>query len=235
MEAVILAGGFGTRLQSVITDVPKPMADIKGKPFLCYLMDYLSSYTISKIMLSVGYKYENITNYFGSRYKNLDIEYVIEEEPLGTGGAIKKALEQVKGKAVIVMNGDTFFNLDIKKIVDFHFGKDAMLTIAVKPMHNYDRYDSIIFEDNKIMDFADKSFKSFGHINGGVYVLSKKILNYFGGFKKNFSFEIEFLRKTIHEITVYPFISDSYFIDIGIPEDYRKAQKELGLFFKENC
>lgn len=235
MEAVILAGGFGTRLQSVITDVPKPMADIKGRPFLCYLMDYLSSYTITKIMLSVGYKYENITNYFGSRYKNIDIEYVIEEEPLGTGGAIKKALEQVKGKAVIVMNGDTFFNLDIKKFVDFHFGKDAMLTLAVKPMHNYDRYDSIIFENNKIIDFADKSFKSFGHINGGVYVLSKKILNYFGGFKKNFSFEMEFLRKTIHEITVYPFISDSYFIDIGIPEDYRKAQKELGLVFKENC
>lgn len=107
-----------------------------------------------------------------------------------------------------------------------------MLTLAVKPKHNYDRYDSIIFEDNKIIDFADKSFKSFGHINGGVYVLSKKILSYFGGFKKNFSFEIEFLRKTIHEITVYPFISDSYFIDIGISEDYERAKKELVFYLK---
>ncbi len=235
MEVIILAGGFGTRLQSIVKNVPKPMVDINGMPFLSFIMDYLVRHGVSKVLLSVGYKHEIIENYFGSRYKNLDIEYIIEEEPLGTGGAIKKALEQVKGKAVIVMNGDTFFNLDIKKIVDFHFGKDAMLTLAVKPMHNYDRYDSIIFEDNKIIDFADKSFKSFGHINGGVYVLSKKILNYFGEFKKNFSFEIEFLRKTIHEITVYPFISDSYFIDIGIPEDYRKAQKELGLVFKENC
>lgn len=108
MEVIILVGGFGRSLQSVITDVPKPIAYINGKPFLCYLMDYLSSHTITKIMLSVEYKYKNIMNYFGSRYKNLDIEYIIEEELLGTGGAIKKALEQVEGKAVKVMNGDTF-------------------------------------------------------------------------------------------------------------------------------
>ncbi|MCZ7621370.1 MAG: sugar phosphate nucleotidyltransferase, partial [Candidatus Kuenenia sp.] len=97
MEAIILAGGYGTRLQSVIKDIPKPMADINGRPFLSYLMDYLLCQNIRKILLSVGYKHEIIKNYFGLRYKNLDIEYVIEDKPLGTGGAIKEALKWVEG------------------------------------------------------------------------------------------------------------------------------------------
>lgn len=227
MEAIILAGGFGTRLQKVVNDVPKPMADINGRPFLSYLMDYLSSQDISKVLLSVGYKYEIIKNYFGLKYKNLDIEYVIEAEPLGTGGALGKALKQTNENNVLVLNGDTFFNLDLKKLVDFHLAQNSILTLSLKPMHNFDRYGTAILKDNRVIGFEEKSFKIFGYINGGVYVLDRKIDEYFMQYSNNFSFEIDFLQKNILGSKPFAFISDSYFIDIGIPEDYEKAKRTL--------
>ncbi|WP_230410038.1 sugar phosphate nucleotidyltransferase [Candidatus Kuenenia stuttgartensis] len=177
MEAIILAGGYGTRLQSVIKDIPKPMADINGRPFLSYLMDYLLCQNIRKILLSVGYKHEIIKNYFGLRYKNLDIEYVIEDKPLGTGGAIKEALKWVEGDDVVVLNGDTFFYLELKKLIEFHLAQDAILTIAVKLMHNFDRYGTVVLKEGKIINFEEKTFKAAGYINGGVYVIKKRFLS----------------------------------------------------------
>ncbi len=228
-----MAGGYGTRLQSVIKDIPKPMADINGRPFLSYLMDYLLCQNIRKILLSVGYKHEIIKNYFGLRYKNLDIEYVIEDKPLGTGGAIKEALKWVEGDDVVVLNGDTFFYLELKKLIEFHLAQDAILTIAVKLMHNFDRYGTVVLKEGKIINFEEKTFKAAGYINGGVYVIKKKIFESFDMKKDKFSFEMDFLHKNIEAIKPAAFSSDSYFIDIGIPEDYKKAQKEIGLIFKE--
>jgi len=227
MEALILAGGTGTRLQSVVRDVPKPMADISGKPFLCYLLDYLSSYGISHVLLSVGYKHEVITNYFGLRYKDLEIKYVTEDMPLGTGGATKKALGFVSGDEVVILNGDTFFNLDLKKMIGFHHAEDSMLTIAVKPMNDFNRYGTVIIKDKRIIGFDEKTFRHFGYINGGVCIMKKAILEFFEPDKDAFSFEIDFLQKKINDIRSFAFVSDDYFIDIGIPEDYKKAQKEL--------
>ncbi|MFX0195930.1 MAG: sugar phosphate nucleotidyltransferase, partial [Candidatus Hodarchaeota archaeon] len=108
-ETIILAGGSGTRLQKVVQDVPKPMADINGSPFLEYLLCYLNKQEIKKVILSVGYKYRVIQDYFGTEYKDLVLEYSIEKEPLGTGGGIKKALNLVKSDDVYIINGDTFF------------------------------------------------------------------------------------------------------------------------------
>lgn len=228
MEAIILAGGVGTRLQSVVKDLPKPMADINGRPFLCYLLDYLSSQGITKILLSVGYRHEIIRDYFGLQYRNMDISHIVEAEPLGTGGALKKALSCTEGRDVIVLNGDTFFNLDLKKMIDFHHAEDSILTIAVKPMHDFDRYGAVIIKDSRVVDFEEKTFKHFGYINGGVYAMKKTISEFFDNDKDTFSFEVDFLNKKIHNIHPFAFISDDYFIDIGIPDDYKKAQEELG-------
>lgn len=231
MEAIILAGGFGTRLQPIVKDVPKPMADVNGRPFLSYLTDYLIVQGVGKVLLSVGYKYEIIKSYFGFKYKSIDIEYVIENEPLGTGGAIREALKSVKGEEAIILNGDTFFNLDLKKMVNFHSAHNSMVTIAVKPMCNFDRYGTVILKGDRIIGFKEKSFKDSGFVNGGVYVVNKGI---FDSFKQhnNFSFEVDFLQKNADKSNLNAFLSDSYFIDMGIPEDYAKAQKELGEIFK---
>lgn len=228
IEAIILAGGTGTRLQGVVRDVPKPMADINGKPFICYLFDYLSAYDVKKILLSVGYRYEIIRDYFGSQYKDMDIRYVIEDRPLGTGGALKKALMVAEGEEFIVLNGDTFFCIDLNKMLTFHYEHDADLTIAIKPMNNIDRYGTLILDKNRVTGFQEKTFMEFGYINGGVYIISKKIFKSFPEDKKVFSFEVDFLERACLYLKAFAFISDAYFIDIGVPEDYQKARIELG-------
>jgi D-glycero-alpha-D-manno-heptose 1-phosphate guanylyltransferase len=126
--AIILAGGLGTRLQSVVKDIPKSMADIAGKPFLEYQLNYLESQKIEHIILSVGYKYESIQNHFGSKYKNISISYAIEKEPLGTGGAVINALKEVKEDSVFILNGDTFFPISLENLFYKHCEKKATLS-----------------------------------------------------------------------------------------------------------
>lgn len=229
---LILAGGFGKRLRGIVKDVPKPMVDINGRPFLSYLMDYLSRQDVSKILLSVGYRYEVIKNYFGLRYKNLNIEYVIENKPLGTGGAIRESLKRVKDRNIIILNGDTLFNIDLKKMADFHFAHNSTITIAVKPMYNFDRYGTVSLEKDRIVGFEEKTFKDFGYINGGVYIVNKRIFESFKQSRTPFSFEVGFLYKNINNIPSFAFICKDYFIDIGVPEDYERAQGELNQVVK---
>jgi D-glycero-alpha-D-manno-heptose 1-phosphate guanylyltransferase len=233
MEAIILAGGLGKRLQSVVKDIPKPMADINGKPFLCYIIDYLSAHGIKNILLSVGYKQEIIKHYFGSKYHNSRIHYAFEEVPLGTGGAIQKALNFVRGSNVVVLNGDTFFAVDLKKMMDFHVHLKSTLTLAIKPMHDFNRYGTVELKGNEIIGFREKTQTIFGYINGGIYIINKSIIKHFCQSLKSFSFEVDFLRKNLNNIMPLAFKSDSYFIDIGIPVDYKKAQRDLAQFFKE--
>ncbi|MBI5195189.1 MAG: nucleotidyltransferase family protein [Nitrospirae bacterium] len=232
MEAIILAGGLGTRLQSVVKDVPKPMADINGRPFMSFLMDYLSRYGVKKVVLSVGYKHETIKNYFGSGYKEMDVEYVTEDQPLGTGGALRETLRRVQGSEAIVLNGDSFFNVNLNNLIDFHHSQDSMLTLAVKPMNNIDRYGTIILQNERVTGFSEKSSGNSGYINGGVYVMKKESMNHYAG-EGAFSFETDFLQRNINSLAVSAFISDGYFIDIGVPEDYKRAQKELQQVLKE--
>ena len=137
-SAIILAGGLGTLLKSVINDLPKPMAMINGKPFLHYLFVYLTQQKISKAILSVGYKAAAIETYFGDKYLDVEIAYCYEDEPLGTGGGIKKAFKQVTDFA-FVLNGDTFFDIDLNALCEFHFKTESDISLALKPMKNFDR------------------------------------------------------------------------------------------------
>lgn len=233
MEVIILAGGFGTRLQRIVENVPKPMVDINGMPFLSFIMDYLVSHGVSKVLLSVGYKHEIIENYFGFRYKNIEIEYVFEAIPLGTGGAIRKALKYVSDDNVIVLNGDTFFCVNLSEMYDFHQGKSSNLTIAVKAMENCSRYGAVIIQNDRIVQFEEKSCNSFGYINGGIYIINSKVISSFiNEFGNQFSFERDFIQKITKKINVFSYISNDYFIDIGIPEDYERAKKELVFYLK---
>jgi D-glycero-alpha-D-manno-heptose 1-phosphate guanylyltransferase len=226
MEAIVLAGGFGTRLRQVITDVPKPMAPIGERPFLSYIFDYLKEEGITRIILSTGYKHEVIFNYFKHSYNNIHIDYSIENEPLGTGGAIKKALELCEQKHIYILNGDTYFNISFKKVQDFHHSNDSKLTLALKPMRKFDRYGTVEMKETRVIKFNEKKYMMHGNINGGVYLINSDLLHNIE-LPEKFSFEVDFLEKQLDKLEIHGLIFDNYFIDIGIPEDYQRAQSEL--------
>ncbi len=228
-EAIIIAGGKGTRLQSVLDDIPKPMAPIGNKPFLEILLNQLIANGIQTVILSVGYKWQHIKDYFGSQYKTLTLEYAVEHEPLGTGGGIKKAAGMVRANNFYVINGDTFFDIDFRWLYSFYLQNDADICIALKPMEHFSRYGSVILDSSyKVVQFKEKQFVKEGFINGGIYLISKGIFN--GITNTKFSFEKDLLEKKLEKLQIFGFPSNNYFIDIGIPEDYRKAIKELPNF-----
>ncbi|AXH14298.1 D-glycero-D-manno-heptose 1-phosphate guanosyltransferase [Malaciobacter mytili LMG 24559] len=225
MEVIILAGGFGTRLQSVVKDIPKPMADINGYPFLKYVFDYLSKYNITKVILSVGYKQEIIKEYFETSYKNINIVYSTENNPLGTGGAIKKALNYCTNSNTIVLNGDTFCNIQLDEFVNNSI-KDSDMSMVIKKMKKFDRYGSVEIKDNKVINFKEKMYYKEAFINAGIYLIKNKIFDSYT-LPTNFSFE-EFLEKNIRNLNIYSYKEeDNYFIDIGIPADYEKAKNDF--------
>ena len=227
-EAIILAGGFGTRLQNVVKDLPKPMAPVNGRPFLTYILDYLIDYQYNKVVLSVGYLHEKIETFFGTHYKSLTIDYAVEEEPLGTGGGILNAMSKCTADNVLVINGDTMFKVDLDAFERFHEEKGGLLSIVLREVEDVSRYGSVtISDDNLIALFAEKQVTSGrGYINGGVYLINRKLFEKHPQPKK-FSFEKDLMTKFYTQELFYAMPSNGYFIDIGIPEDYARAQKEL--------
>ena len=231
MEAIVLAGGFGTRLQSVVNDVPKSMALINNRPFLEYLFDYLIEQEIHKVVLSVGYKHEIIINHFSDRYKSINIEYAIETEPLGTGGGIRLALWKINEPRALVMNGDTIFKVDFQLMMDFHLKKKADATLALFRTKDTARFGMVkVNPSRRITGFVEKSEKvTAGLINGGVYIIEKHFLMD-SEFRGRFSIENGCFERYFDRRWLYGFISDGYFHDIGIPDDYQKAQNDFAAF-----
>ncbi|ECX4201107.1 NTP transferase domain-containing protein [Campylobacter coli] len=219
MQAIILCGGLGTRLKSVIKDIPKPMAPINDKPFLEFIFEYLKKQGIKEVILAVSYKYEVIKEYFKDEFLGIKIKYSIEKEPLGTGGAIKEALKIIKNETY-VLNGDTFFDIDLSKLKL----NGSKICLALKQMNDFDRYGTVnVNEQGIVTSFEEKVFKKQGLINGGIYLLKKDIFNNFS-LERKFSFE-EFLQENYKTLKIQTQIFDDYFIDIGIPEDYIKFIK----------
>jgi len=227
-EAIILAGGLGTRLKEVVADEPKSMAPINGRPFLEYQLDYLERWGLKKVILSVGYQKEKIRLHFGDQYKSLTIVYAIEEEPLGTGGAILNALRYVDGYAVFIFNGDTYFDVNLQRLDDFRKIKEADLILAMRFEIDPERFGLLEFDNNnRITHFYEKSDgQEEGYINGGVYVVRKDYLRRFG-LPEKFSFERDFLQKYYQTEEFYGMRCFSYFRDIGVPDDYQKAIDEF--------
>lgn len=231
MEAIILAGGYGTRLQSVVQDLPKSMALINQRPFLEYLLDELIRYHFSSVVLSVGYKREMIMDYFGSSYRDLQIQYAVEQEPLGTGGGVRLAFWKVTGDRAWVLNGDSLFRFDYPAMLDKHLKHNADVTMALRKLNQTGRYGRVMLNRNhRITGFVEKAgMNTSGLINGGVYILEKVFL--MGPeFRGRFSLEKDCFEKSVNTSRLFGYPAKGYFLDIGIPEDYKKAQDEFKRF-----
>ncbi|MBR2980809.1 MAG: nucleotidyltransferase family protein, partial [Odoribacter sp.] len=308
MDVVILAGGLGTRLRSVVSEVPKCMAPVSSRPFLFYLLKYLADYQFSKsfdsrvsgaagnlnvglgeqrseshfkfvsgecsierVVLSVGYLREKIYEWIDSCREQFpfQIVFAVEEQPLGTGGGIRLALEQCSSEHVAILNGDTFFGVDLDSFSDFHINSGALLSLALKPMEHFSRYGTVnVSENGMITAFNEKCYCERGLINGGLYLAKREALSQYLATKpEKFSFEKEVLEALVNSATtvnsatqvnpacgidsdsfmstvavggaeccadhkaalgaVFGFESNDYFIDIGIPEDYARAEREF--------
>jgi len=226
MECIVLAGGLGTRLSGVVSDVPKCMAPVAGEPFLAHVLRYLEKHFVDHVIFSLGYKHEVVIEWLRQKAFTFKTSWVIEQEPLGTGGGIKLALNKAKEKQVFVLNGDTMFDVDLRKMQSA-LQPESKALLALKPMKNYDRYGSVqLDEANTIAAFEEKKFHAEGLINGGVYLLNKELEN-FESFPAKFSFEQDFFEKEVANKVLGGFVADEYFIDIGIPEDFYRAQEEL--------
>jgi D-glycero-alpha-D-manno-heptose 1-phosphate guanylyltransferase len=232
-EAIVLAGGLGTRLRKVVKHVPKPMADIDGRPFLEFILSYLHRGGLRKVILAVGYKHEVVRSCFGDKFGDMHLEYSIEEQPLGTGGGIKKGLHLVEQQDAFVLNGDTFFNVKLDLFYRLHRSKGAQVSLALKPMENPSRYGTVeISKDNRIRNFTEKQHTRAGLINGGIYIIGKNIFDAIE-VPEAFSFEKNFLEKYHHMLPAYGFPFDDFLIDIGLPQDYEKMKKEKNMLCRE--
>jgi len=226
-EAIILAGGLGTRLRSAVPDLPKCMAPVNGKPFIGYVIDSFIKQGVRKFILSLGYKSEVIIDYIKTDYPELEVQLAIEDEPLGTGGAIKLSCLKAKERNVFVTNGDTLFDVNLTEILKQHLSTKSDCTLSLKPMKNFDRYGVVkLNSDNSVSSFQEKQYYEEGLINGGVYVLN--VASFLSeSLPQKFSFEKEYMEALFLSRKMIGVEQDGYFIDIGIPQDYLKAQQDF--------
>lgn len=226
MEAVILAGGLGTRLRSVVSELPKPMAPVKGRPFLEHVLSWMSNEGVGRAVLSVGYRWEAIHAHFGDEFRGMSLDYCVEETPLGTGGAVAAALGRCAGRTVLVVNGDTIFPIPLRRLHAFQDGRGSGAALALKRMEKFDRYGTVVLEDGVVASFEEKRFHDDGLINGGIYAMDRSFLSG-RGLPERFSLEKDVLEKEAGSGTLRGEVFDAPFLDIGIPEDYARAEEFL--------
>src|ERR1035437_1915129 len=244
-EAIILAGGFGTRLRDVVADLPKSMAPVNDKPFLDYQLKFLKHYGIEKIVLSVGYLSEKIIAHYGTNFEGLQISYSIEKEPLGTGGGIRLAMEQCHSKNILILNGDSIFDFNLLSFYNTHCNFASNCSLALRKVENAARYGTVAlspFEGGgaqsrgmsnhvQIHSFHEKDGQEKpALISAGVYIIDRKFYLEKTISAKPFSIEKDFFETRLHELNILGFEQQGYFIDIGIPEDYKRAQHDFKAF-----
>lgn len=226
-EAIILAGGLGTRLRSVVSDLPKCMAPVAGNPFLYHVIKYLRQQGVTRFIFSLGYLHQLIETYVQQYFPGIEATFSVESEPLGTGGAIQLACSNAHNENVLVVNGDTLYKADIPALFSFHLQQKANCTLALKPMQHFDRYGVVTIDGSGLISsFKEKQFYESGLINGGVYVLNRKEFLQ-QQLVAPFSFEKDYLEKQTGSGKLFGLKQEGYFIDIGIPEDFERAQVEL--------
>jgi D-glycero-alpha-D-manno-heptose 1-phosphate guanylyltransferase len=225
MEAIVLAGGLGTRLRELVPDLPKPMAPVAGRPFLEILLSSLAKKGFTRVIISLGFMSEKIISHFGDRYIGMDLVYEVELRPLGTGGAIRAALERCETDHVFVFNGDTYLDLEVDALERmWHSGHHPV--IVVREVPDTTRFGKVEIHAGQIRGFLEKGLSGSGLINAGCYVLPKTALDDFAlGYP--FSLETEFFIKYLSIIRFESFITHGRFIDIGVPDDYMLAQTVL--------
>lgn len=228
MEAIILAGGLGTRLSSRLSGIPKAMAPIAGQPFLQILLDRLAKAGCTRIILSVGYLRDVIFEAFREAYRGIPLHYVVEEKPLGTGGAIRVALQHAVENSVLVLNGDTYLDIDFAALLSQHTRSRRPMTMAVTEVTDVARYGGVIVEDERVTGFVEKGRSGHGWISAGVYALERDF-PWPEKLPEQFSFEVDVLARSLNELRPAAFLCRGKFLDIGTPEDLDRAQTELAI------
>lgn len=228
-EAIVLAGGMGIRLRQVLPDLPKPMAPIADRPFLEILLRSLDAKKFGRIILSIGYMAEKISGYFGNSFAGLEIEYVIEDQPLGTGGGVRLAMAKCQEDHVFVFNGDTFLDLEVDAL-EQHWKRHRHPIVVGRRVSDTARYGRLLTNEGRLTGFTEKGITGSGLINAGCYVFNRGQLDSFP-LNSYFSLEADYLTKIVAEVRIDIFETTGKFIDIGVPEDYMLSQTELaGLF-----
>lgn len=228
MKAIVLAGGLGTRLRERVPDLPKPMASVAGRPFLEYLLDALARHGCDEVVLSVGHLWQKIEAHFGDRYRGMALRYAVEATPLGTGGAIAFALAQLPAdtREVLTLNGDTFVDVDFSQVFEHHRTAGVPITMVLCEVCDTLRYGAVLVEGGRVQRFAEKGRSGPGLINAGTYVLDAAWFRALG-LPQRFSMEADVLQARCAEVRPAAFVTDANFIDIGIPQDYDRAQRVL--------
>jgi D-glycero-alpha-D-manno-heptose 1-phosphate guanylyltransferase len=227
-EAIVLVGGLGTRLRNVVTDLPKPLAPVAGRPFLAHLLDQLAAGGLRRIILATGYMAEKIEQTIGARWAGMDIVYSKESEPLGTGGAIRLAAMLLQGDGVHLANGDTFLRYDPVALEHVVQRAGAVLGVALAKVDDVGRYGAVEVADGRVVAFREKGGRGPGLINAGSYFLTTAAIDDLPNEDGAYSFENRVLLPSALSGQLAAFDDTSDFIDIGVPDDYARAQHLFG-------
>jgi NDP-sugar pyrophosphorylase family protein len=225
LAAVVLAGGMGTRLRSVVADLPKVLAPVAGRPFLTYLLDQIANAGIQRVVLSTGYLAEQFAEVIGDRYRNMQIIYAHEEQPLGTGGAIRFACGFADAEQLLVMNGDSYCDADLSSYIDWHVDGGHDVSLMLAKVSDASRYGTVEMDaDGRITAFIEKRPESAaGCINAGVYLFRRAMLEQFPTGPS--SMERDVFPVWLRERAMMGWVTEAEFIDIGIPSDYQRSHE----------
>jgi D-glycero-alpha-D-manno-heptose 1-phosphate guanylyltransferase len=224
LQALVLAGGLGTRLRSVVGDVPKVLAPVAGRPFLEHVLADLDARGFRQVVLAVGFQGKRVVEHFGATFGRMRLEYSEEREPLGTGGAVRLGLEVARPGPCFVLNGDTWLDLDYAEMLKVHLSLEARVTMAVRAVTDVARYGALEIRDGRVVRFAEKGATGPGLINAGTYVLDRSLFAA-QDLPPAFSLERDFLAPRIEALSPVAFATAGGFVDIGVPEDYARAQE----------
>jgi D-glycero-alpha-D-manno-heptose 1-phosphate guanylyltransferase len=222
-EAIVLVGGLGTRLRGVVPDLPKPLAPVCGRPFLAYVLDHLAACGIRKTILATGYMAEKVEAAIGTAWKGMSIAYSQETERLGTGGAIRLASTLLQGQGAHVANGDTFLRFDLLAMENAVHASGRPLGVALAHVADVGRYGAVDLDGDQLLSFREKGGHGDGFINAGSYFLAEAALTALPK-EASYSFEEAVLLPETAKGRVTGYTTTSDFIDIGVPEDYSRAQ-----------
>jgi D-glycero-alpha-D-manno-heptose 1-phosphate guanylyltransferase len=225
MVAVILAGGMGTRLHPITHDrIPKVLAEVSGKPFIHWLLRYLKNQGINKVIIAVHHLADQVQTFVGDNFNGMEISYSLETIPMGTGGASRIAIEHSGFSLIWLLNGDTWFPVNLKSMWSWHQKSGNQITIAVKKLYDFNRYGSITMDPKgRITGFREKQTVKEGYINGGIYLMETEVLKSFAT-GTIFSLEHDLFERRVGELKMGGYKSKARFIDIGRPEDYHLIQ-----------
>lgn len=226
-EAIVLAGGRGTRLQPLVSDVPKPLAPVAGRPFLAWVLDHLAANGIRRVILATGYMSDAIEQAIGREWHSIAIDYSVESRALGTGGAVRQAATRLHGNNAHVLNGDTFLAYAPATFAEAVVQAGASIGVALARVEDVSRYGAVECNAGKVARFCEKGGSGPGHINAGCYFLTQAALAALPR-EEAFSLETEVLAPMADTGMVFGYTDTSRFIDIGVPEDYRRAQSLFG-------